>query len=359
MMNTRWCRLIRVGGWLAATSLLATTQAVQAQGVPAEEYGKTQIVPPTVRPQATTPRWEPQTRPSTSKNIPSEVLGKWASQLSSEHYGVRERATRQLLAAGPQALEAVAQAAAKGDLEASHRAVRILQALLDDDSRDVRASAEAALLKIASQEGNSAAGLADDALTFYQLTKQRRAIEVLRARKAAVYGDDAYDEGISVSLDKQWEGNSADLAQLKEIPSLRTLSIRGVKLDADAVATLAELRQLVELKLYGTGVSTEQHQLLARSLTETVLDRRNALLGVGSEVGIQGCLVTMVQANSAADKADIRANDQIIRFAGKEVTDFEELTSMIATRQPGEQVTIEILRDDQTLTKEVTLGEWE
>jgi hypothetical protein len=279
--------------------------------------------------------------------------------LSSEHYGVRERATRQLLSAGPQALDSVAKAASGDDLEAAHRAVRILQAMLDDEARDVRTRAEAALKQIASQEGNSAAGLADDALTFYQLSKQKRAIDSLRELKAAVYGDDGYNEGINVALDKQWEGTPADLALLKEIPSLQTLSIRGIKLDAAAVETLAELQQLVELKLYGTGVSADQHQQLAKALTETTLDRRNALLGVGSEAGIPGCLVTMVQADSAADKADIRPNDQIVSFAGKKVEDFEELTSMIATRQPGEQVAIEIQRDGQTLSKQVTLGEWE
>jgi len=41
------------------------------------------------------------------------------------------------------------------------------------------------------------------------------------------------------------------------------------------------------------------------------------------------------------------------------VPDFTVLTNLIATNQPGDRVTLKILRGQSQMVKQVTLGEWE
>ena len=80
-----------------------------------------------------------------------------------------------------------------------------------------------------------------------------------------------------------------------------------------------------------------------------------------------GCLVTSVQADSAADKAGLQPGDMIKKFEGEKVDDFTNLTQLIGARKGGgETVELEIERqtqtgdklEKQTLTKKATLDQW-
>ena len=54
----------------------------------------------------------------------------------------------------------------------------------------------------------------------------------------------------------------------------------------------------------------------------------------------------------------IRQGDILVKYDGKQVVDFENLTKVISENAGGDTVTMEILRGEEQLVKEVALGEW-
>lgn len=281
------------------------------------------------------------------------------ARLGSADYHTREQAVRQLIAAGSQAIGPLTKAAQAADLEVSYRAVRVLQSLLDQEDLGAQQQAAAALQSLATGEDYPAADLAADALTLYRLTQQDRALESLRRLGATVsaigFGDD-----IEIILNGQWHGKTADLALLKQTPHLNHLRILYVKLDDQALKTLAALTQLNYLDLIGTGISTESADGLTQALPGVIIDRRNgALLGIAPSPVSIGCTVGEVVDGSAASAADIRAGDEIISIDGHAVQRFEELTALIGAKNVGDSAAIELRRDGQLITKQVSLGRWQ
>src|SRR5207302_10423767 len=93
--------------------------------------------------------------------------------------------------------------------------------------------------------------------------------------------------------------------------------------------------------------------------------RRGAFLGVGGKDGDGGCLIGTVHRGSPADRSGIMVNDTIVRFGGAEVKNFSGLTDLIAPREFGEEVEVELGREElgngerRAVTVKVTLGAWE
>lgn len=86
----------------------------------------------------------------------------------------------------------------------------------------------------------------------------------------------------------------------------------------------------------------------------------------------QGVLVAEVIRDTPADKAGLRGGDQLLGIDGqqvqvggdviiavdtKPVTRFEDLKALLQQAQPGQEVTLTLLRDGQETAVEVTLGE--
>lgn len=70
-----------------------------------------------------------------------------------------------------------------------------------------------------------------------------------------------------------------------------------------------------------------------------------------------GLLVSDVVPLSAAYKAGVKVGDIITSFDGKKVTVFKDLEDQKNTHKPGDEVTMEVFRDDKTITLKVILGE--
>lgn len=82
-------------------------------------------------------------------------------------------------------------------------------------------------------------------------------------------------------------------------------------------------------------------------------------LGVEGDVsrdGSAGVELTDVSSGTAAEQAGLQVGDRILSIDGAPVTAFEELAGLVVARQPGEVVALELVRDGQPLTIEVTLG---
>jgi serine protease Do len=74
---------------------------------------------------------------------------------------------------------------------------------------------------------------------------------------------------------------------------------------------------------------------------------------------VNGALVASVTENGPADKAGLQAGDVILKFDGKAVEKSRDLPRIVAETTVEKTVEVELVRDGQTITKYVTLGELE
>lgn len=72
-----------------------------------------------------------------------------------------------------------------------------------------------------------------------------------------------------------------------------------------------------------------------------------------------GVIVGDVEEDGPAENAGIREGDVIISLDGEEVQNFRQLQLGIARRSPGDEITLEVLRDGDRQTIDVTLAERE
>jgi serine protease Do len=78
-------------------------------------------------------------------------------------------------------------------------------------------------------------------------------------------------------------------------------------------------------------------------------------LGVEPDIEADNCKIR-VKGGTPAEKAGLKSNDVVTKFAGTRVANFEELRTQINKRRPGDQVVLEIRRGDETITLDVTIG---
>jgi len=75
--------------------------------------------------------------------------------------------------------------------------------------------------------------------------------------------------------------------------------------------------------------------------------------------GTEGVLIGDVTKDGPADKAGLQAEDIIVRFNGKPVSDVNQLRNAVAATPPGTKVTVEVFRAGQQRTFTVEVGELE
>ena len=71
-----------------------------------------------------------------------------------------------------------------------------------------------------------------------------------------------------------------------------------------------------------------------------------------------GVLINDVVEDSPAEKAGIEDGDVIVKFGRKKVTSPEQLSELVADAEAGDEVKIELYRDNKSKTVKVTLGDW-
>jgi C-terminal processing protease CtpA/Prc len=72
----------------------------------------------------------------------------------------------------------------------------------------------------------------------------------------------------------------------------------------------------------------------------------------------KGVLVTQVVEGSPADKAGIKSGDIVLSFGRKEVGSPAELKDVVADSRVGDTVGVKLVRDGESRTVKVTIGEW-
>ena len=79
-------------------------------------------------------------------------------------------------------------------------------------------------------------------------------------------------------------------------------------------------------------------------------------LGATIETHEKGCRIAEMRTDSPAAKANLKVDDVILKFDGKDVKNMDELQRLLLTKKPGQEVTVRVLRGSETLDKKITLG---
>ncbi len=71
----------------------------------------------------------------------------------------------------------------------------------------------------------------------------------------------------------------------------------------------------------------------------------------------KGAIITAIAEDSPADKSDLEVGDIILKFDGREVEESSMLPPIVGQTAPGREIDVEVLRDGERKSIEVTLGE--
>jgi serine protease Do len=82
----------------------------------------------------------------------------------------------------------------------------------------------------------------------------------------------------------------------------------------------------------------------------------SAYLGFQVAPNAKDCTIGDVYPDSPASRAGLKAGDVITSVDGEKLNNFGELMQMLSNRRPGDQLTLEVKREDRTLTIKVTVG---
>ena len=97
-------------------------------------------------------------------------------------------------------------------------------------------------------------------------------------------------------------------------------------------------------------------------ITQNLKEESNLSVDYGAWVGRDASgqkTDEAVIAGSAAEKAGLKRDDIILEFGGEKITTDNSLAKLIQKHNPGDKITLKILRDKTEMTLEVTLGERE
>jgi serine protease Do len=85
-------------------------------------------------------------------------------------------------------------------------------------------------------------------------------------------------------------------------------------------------------------------------------DENRALLGVRGRAENGRCLISQVFPGMPADKAGIKEGDVIVDVDGRGITTFDELSRIVAHKEPGDKLRLKVERDGATIevTAELT-----
>jgi hypothetical protein len=346
-----------VGRWGKVTLLVAAALGGMSSARGAEEEPRG-----TEAPQAAAAAKEKEKAEAPTPAVAPAQVTAWVAQLDDDKYAARKSAQKALARAGAPALEAVAETAATGSLESSTRAVSILM----DWSESLDPALHLpALEKLAALSNRpTEAAIAREKLAVVRENAAIAAIESLGGHVqperslniAGVPGMTA----VQVIIGPQWKGGVDGLRHVADVRRTATLSLWSAPLDDAAVPVLLELKQIYRLELYGMGISPEGIEKIEKEAPELMVDVRRG----GARLGVRGLIVEEVVADSPAEKGGILEGDAITKFEGIELqgespTDkFKHLTDEIAKCQPGDERTIEVLRQGKPVELKVTFDRW-
>ncbi|MGI9516846.1 MAG: PDZ domain-containing protein, partial [Pirellulaceae bacterium] len=180
---------------------------------------------------------------------------------------------------------------------------------------------------------------------------------------AAVLLNDGQQQAYTVTIDDRFEGSVEALELLRLLPSLQQITISEREIDASLMEALRELPTTHQMTIANCRFDLEQMLVFMRARRDMTVTAagHQAFLGVTLEnsSGADGsvCIVSSVVDGTAAAEAGLQVGDVIEKFNGSAVFTFQELIVAIGSRQPGDTVQLDVIRDEELLDVEATLKE--
>lgn len=339
--------------------------------------------------------------------------------LDANEFVVRERATQRLIAMAPESIQRLREAIPNLDAEGTQRAIVVLRSIAQQSPPDSKVSlaVRQALSELAGLGVPRFSGPATRTLAWLDQWIEKQTLEQFRREGAkivsrqVILGNGGWASIVdSITFDEDWTGEvetidrlrylvsirrvtiegkrfgtpavkaALDLPQLaslslkdvqfqssvfielvegERLPPLQILEIKYCPIDDVCVDALSKIRTLALIMLYGTDVTETGEMRLAAALPLAEIDRRaGGFLGV--RCGVEGpCLITNVEANSAAEQAGLRVGDLITHFNGTEVKTMDELIAEIGKARVDEMVSVEFQRDEESQKVSLQLGRWD
>ena len=107
----------------------------------------------------------------------------------------------------------------------------------------------------------------------------------------------------------------------------------------------ANLAKRVSTEIIDSGSAS--HGLLGASVTSAT----------STDSATVGALISEVSSGGAAQKAGLKAGDVVTNFNGVPITDATDLTAQVRTLAAGDTADLTYVRDGQSVTVSVTVGE--
>lgn len=292
-----------------------------------------------------------QEAPATA-DAQSQKVAAWVHLLDSDVYADRQAAMQNLKRSGAIAAVELAKAARASNLEVTARAIELLTQMYESADAEVAMAADEALESLA-QNGPPVAVVRTKEVfetTLAPLRRRHAISSIKRLGGHVIPRLESDDEGQEVEADlneldtvqhvvlgKKWKGGLDGLKYLLRLPELRVLYITN-----DLPLTAAEIGSLKEIL---AGMRIEP--------------RGSAYLGITSLLqDPEFCIINSVVPNSPAKIGGLRPGDLITHVDGLPIRGFLELTGRLTLRKGGDLVYLEVLRGDESLEVQVTLGEW-
>ncbi len=275
-----------------------------------------------------------------------ELIG----ELEASSFARRRRATRELYRAGATAAVPLGRAARGDNLEVAARAVGVLERMYIARDLEVVAASEEVLEGLVETGPRGVARRARKVLESHVELRQRRAVEQVR-RLGGIFKD-AQDNVVdpnnpkmrgtpivTLQLGKGWKGGDQGLRFVRRLTRLRSLLIiDGVKASEKEVTALIAAVPML-----------------------SIVRRGRALLGI--KAFSMPCQVQEVRRGLAADRAGIKVGDEILKFDGRAIADFQQLVDLIKDHRPGDKVPMTVKRtiggEKKVVALTVTLDSWE
>lgn len=100
------------------------------------------------------------------------------------------------------------------------------------------------------------------------------------------------------------------------------------------------------------------HKMRSKYPTLIISYRGVAYLGIAGKAHPKGCEIFFIDPGKPADKAGLKIGDIVTAFDSKTISSFEQLVDIIGEYAPGDEVVIDVLRQNQKQSSPCTLTDW-